>query len=74
MMPLANNLGSARICVNDLTAGVVVRCQTIDLSPGTVAPRRLVFVESGLNPAKNYRVTVRDVSGRAELDALVVLE
>lgn len=34
-MPRADNLGSAQICLTDLTAGTAAACRTIDLSPAT---------------------------------------
>ena len=60
VMPRAGNLGSAQICLTDLTAGTAAACRTIDLSPATgTGVRKLVYEEHGLDPSHTYRVAVR---------------
>ena len=52
VMPTTSTLGSARICLDDLTAGTTVRCRTVDLSPATgTGPRQFVYAEHGLDAA-----------------------
>ena len=75
VMPTTSTLGSARICLDDRTAGTTVRCRTVDLSPATgTGPRQLVFAQHGLSAAHTFRLSLRDVSGRIELDAIALLK
>jgi hypothetical protein len=71
VMPKEAALGTAKVCLFQGATQIV--CQTIDLSPGSGAgPRKLAFVRNTLNPALSYRVEVSAVSGRTELDAIVL--
>jgi bacillolysin len=71
VMPKEAALGNTKVCLFQGTTQVV--CQTIDLSPPSGAgPRKLAFTRNALNPALSYRVEVSAVSGRTELDAIVL--
>jgi bacillolysin len=71
VMPKDAALGTAKVCLFQGATQIV--CQTIDLSPGSgLGPRRLVFVRNGLNAGLSYRVEVSAVSGRTELDAILL--
>jgi hypothetical protein len=75
VMPRASNLGTARICLSDITAGTPAACQAIDLSPPSgTGPRRLVYEAHGLTPSKTYRIAVKDTAERIELDAIVLFQ
>jgi hypothetical protein len=70
-MPKEAALGTTQVCL--FQGAVQVVCQTIDLSPPSGAgPRKLVFTRNALNPALSYRVQAKAVSGRTELDAIVL--
>jgi hypothetical protein len=46
----------------------------VDLSPSTgLGPRKLVFAANDLNPSVAHKLRVKVLSGRADLDAFVVL-
>jgi len=75
VMPLASNLGTAQICLTDLTAGTPAACQAVDLSPSIgTGVRKLVYEEHGLDPSHSYRISVKDLGGRSELDAVVLMQ
>ncbi len=69
VMPLRSTLGSVKICLDGTTD-----CATVDLSPSTgLGAQKLVFSRNALDPAASHTVTVKVVSGRADLDAFVKL-
>ena len=72
VMPKAATMGNVSVCLFQGATQVI--CQSsIDLSPSSgKGPRRVVFMRSVLNPALSYRVEVTALSGRAELDAIVL--
>ncbi|MBA3422378.1 MAG: hypothetical protein H0U12_10920 [Thermoleophilaceae bacterium] len=73
VMPKARNLGTAKVC---LLRGAARRaCTTVDQSPRSgLGQRKAVFTRNGLSPTQPHRVEVSDVSGRVELDGVVVLK
>jgi hypothetical protein len=71
VMEKAATFGTVKVCRFQGTTALP--CSTIDLSPASgLGPRKLVYTRGALNPALSYRVEVSDVSGRIELDAIVL--
>jgi hypothetical protein len=71
VMEKAATFGVAKVCLFQGTTALP--CSTIDVSPTSgLGPRKLVYTRAALNPALSYRVEVSDVSGRIELDAIVL--
>lgn len=66
------NLGTARVCL--FRGATQLACSAVDQSPRSgLGPRQAVFVRNGLSPTQRHRVEVTDVSGRVELDGVVIL-
>lgn len=65
VLPKRTGLGVAKVCL--LRTGVDPSCQDIDLG-ATTALRPLVFARNALNPGIEYRIRVRVMSGRVDLD------
>jgi hypothetical protein len=73
-MPMRASLGVARICLDPGT--IRESCGTIDLSPSNTdlhKPRKLVWVRNGLDLSIRHQVVITVVSGRVDLDAIVLL-
>jgi Zn-dependent metalloprotease len=72
IMPARTELGKAKIC---LLQGSTEDCGGIrDFSMLTPYPRRIMISWDGLDPTKPYSIQVTNVSGRIELDGIVVLQ
>jgi Tol biopolymer transport system component len=65
VLPRRADLGVARVCL--LRTGVDPDCADLNLSTET-DPRRLVFARNKLNPGFEYKLRVRVLSGRVDLD------
>jgi hypothetical protein len=72
VMPERSTLGSVKICLDPGTASE--SCSTVDLSPASgLGARMIVFARNALSTVQHH-VKVTVVSGRADLDALAVLQ
>jgi hypothetical protein len=70
--PLRSDLGSIKVCATR-SGTTTASCSSVDLSPASgLGSRRLVHTRA-LNPAYSYRIDVFNTSGRADVDAFVVL-
>jgi hypothetical protein len=72
VMPMRSTLGTVKICLDPGTARR--NCSNIDLSPSRgLGPRRVGFARNDLRTDITHRVRLTVLSGRAELDAFVVM-
>ncbi len=71
IMPARADLGEAEICLLD---GAKELCGTRVISGLAARPRLMMIVFNDLDPAKTYGIRLKDLSGRVELDAVVILQ
>jgi hypothetical protein len=71
VVPVRADLGTIEFC---LVQGATESCGTRVFSALGPGPRVMLIVFNGLDPTKSYSVRTRNLSGRIELDAVVVLQ
>ena len=71
IMPARADLGDAEICLLD---GARQTCGTRVISGLGAGPRLMMIVFNDLDPSKTYGIRLKDLSGRVELDGVVLLQ